>query len=472
MSAAPNKIIREEADFIVVGSGVAGSTAARWLANSGASVLVLEEGGWPEPAGPDLRPALESLYRDGGMRVASGQDGIVLLQGRCVGGSSVVSTGVQSPMPEEAWEQWCDLEPAWRTRLPFSELELAREEHDQFLQVTKTPSSLAGVAGQMMRAAFPGRADATWRSAPGCRGAGQCLLGCPNKVMASADRSLLVQAQSRGAQVLSGCKVTKIIIVSGTAQGVEAVYPDGRKLSLSARRGVFLAAGAIQSSWLLLRSGVRPTGHGFQLQPLLVVAGLGAPDAGARAGASTSSHVLRSLGADLLASVLPERARASYLPGIGLDLEERLQRIQEVVTWNVVFKPTARGKVTDSFGQPKVSYALNPADQQRILQAVALASEGMLRAGAAEIYPQVRLGPAVITDHAGLQALREVRAGPAVAPMRSMHFFGGLHVDDRFQVPGIRKLVLADSAAFPSAIGVGPQSAIGAYATAVTQRWV
>ena len=101
-----------------------------------------------------------------------------------------------------------------------------------------------------------------------------------------------------------------------------------------------------------------------------------------------------------------------------------------------------------------------------------MATEGMLRGGATEVYPQVRLGPAVVANAQDLQRLRDVRAGPAVAAMRAMHFFGGLHVDERFQVPGVRNLVLADSAAFPSAIGVGPQSAIGAYATAVTQRWV
>ena len=451
---------------------MAGSTAARWLAASGASVLVLEEGGWPAPAGPDLRPALENLYRDGAMRLTSGPDSVVLLQGRCVGGSTVISAGVHAPLPEEAWEQWCALEPAWRTRLPFAELEVAREGLEQFLQVSKTPISLAGVAGQMLRAAFPGRTDATWRSAPGCLGAGQCLLGCPNKAMASADKTLLVQAQSHGARVLSGCRVTKIALAGGVARGVDAVNSVGAPLHFAARRGVFLAAGAIQSTWLLLRSRVQPSGHGFQLQPVLVVAGLGAVDSGQRAGFSSSSNALRSLGADLVASVLPERARAAYLPGIGLELEDRLQRIQNVATWNIVFKPTARGKVADSLGQPKVFFALTPADRQRAMQAVILAVEAMLRAGAAEIYPQIRRGPAVISDAAGVQQLRAVPAGPSFAAMRAMHFFGGLHVDDRFQVPGIRNLVLTDSAAFPSAIGVGPQSAIGAYATAVTQRWV
>ena len=457
---------------MVVGSGMAGSTAARWLAASGASVVVLEEGGWPEPAGPDLRPALETLYRDGGMRIVSGPDSIVLLQGRCVGGSTVVSAGVQTPLPHEAWEQWCKLEPRWRTRLPFAELELAREELDEFLEVSKTPAALFGVAGQMMRAAFPGRTDSNWRSAPGCRGAGQCLLGCPHKAMASADRTLLAQAKNHGAQVLSGCKVTRINIESGTAQGVEALGSDGQRWSIQARRAVFLAAGAIQSTWLLRRSKVRPTGHGFQLQPILVVAGLGPVDAGSRAGSSTTSHALRSVGADLLSSVLPERARASLLPGIGLELEQRLQAIQQVSTWNVVLKTEARGEVLDSFGRVKVKLALLPQDRQRAVQAVAMATEGMLRGGATEVYPQVRLGPAVVANAQDLQRLRDVRAGPAVAAMRAMHFFGGLHVDERFQVPGVRNLVLADSAAFPSAIGVGPQSAIGAYATAVTQRWV
>ncbi len=472
MAPKTSQILSEQADFVVVGSGAAGSAAARWLAASGASVMVLEEGQWPEPAGPDLRTALDKLYRDGGMAVAEGPDSIVLLQGRCVGGSTVVAMGVHSPMPEEAWQHWCALEPRWKTRLPFQELDQAREQMDELQSVIKTPTSLQGAAGQLMRQAFPGRADPTWRGVHACRGAGQCLLGCPNKAMGSADRSLLADAKQFGAQVLHGCKAQKVLIREGTAHGVEARLDDGRLAHVLARRAVFLCAGAIQSSWLLLRSGIRPTGHGFQLQPLMVLAGRSNLTTKAHAGSPVTSHALRPFGAELFASVLPERARGSYLPGIGLELEERLQHIADIATWNLVIRPTARGEVRDRFGRPQLHYGLTPDDRQRCLLALSAACEGMLRGGASEVYPQLRRGPPVVSSAGDLERLRAVPSEPAQLPLRAIHFFGGLHVDDRFQVPGVRGLVLGDSAAFPSAIGVGPLSAITAYATAVTQRWV
>lgn len=472
MAANNSQILSEQADFVVVGSGAAGSAAARWLAASGASVLVLEEGQWPEPGGPDLRNALDRLYRDGGLNVAKSPDSIVILQGRCVGGSTVVAAGVHNPLPEEAWQRWCALEPRWKTRLPFQELDQAREQLDELQNVAKTPVGLQGAAGQLLRQAFPGRADSTWRGVHACRGAGQCLLGCPNKAMGSADRSLLADAQQFGAQVLAGCTVQKVLIHEGNARGVQAQLQDGRLAHLLARRAVFLCAGAIQSTWLLLRSGIEPTGHGFQLQPLAVVAGRSELTPKAHAGSPVHSHALRAMGAELYASVLPERARASYLPGIGVELEDRLQHIGQVATWNLVLRATSRGQVRDVRGRPQVQFALSTDDRARCLQALIAACEGMLRGGASEVYPQVRGGPAIVQSAFDIEHLRAIRPAPAQLPLRAIHFFGGLHVDDRFQVPGVRGLVLGDSAAFPAAIGVGPLSAITAYATAVTQRWV
>src|SRR5438067_13610280 len=66
--------LTDVADFVVIGSGAAGATAALELAKAGYSVAILEEGPWirTRELGVDVRGALKTLFRDGGTQMASG----------------------------------------------------------------------------------------------------------------------------------------------------------------------------------------------------------------------------------------------------------------------------------------------------------------------------------------------------------------------------------------------------------------
>src|SRR3954464_14384372 len=74
------------ADYVVVGSGAAGATAALELARAGHSVAILEEGPWirTRDFGVDVRGALNTMFRDAGTQMVAGRAAFPLIQGRCV----------------------------------------------------------------------------------------------------------------------------------------------------------------------------------------------------------------------------------------------------------------------------------------------------------------------------------------------------------------------------------------------------
>lgn len=465
--------IDEVADFVIVGSGAAGATCARWLAAAGRSVIVLEEGAPQGPGKGDGYDAMGRLYRDAGTQLAVGADAMPLLQGRCVGGSTVVSHAVQVPLPESVWRQWIQLDPRWAQRLPWDELEQARERMDLELAVAKTPRELWGPSGGALLQALPGQSAPTWRSAPGCQGSGRCMHGCPHRAKGSMDVTFLPSAAQFGARVYARCRVDRIVREAGVAVGVAGQFEGGKVLRARAKRAVIVAASAIQTPWLLRRSGLGGgLGEGFQTHPTATIAGLfHRPVEVAEATQAMESHAFRDQGVELATVRLPKVLRASYLPGFGAELARRLETLDQVVTWTAMVRAEATGRVRRGPFGPSVHYAPTREDRRKLLQGLAILAEAMLRSGALEVWPGVNGAPEVVTTVKQARDLATVPPTAGVMPLTAAHFFGGVPVDDRFQALGTARLVVADSSLFPSNIGVQPVSAITAVASVVAQRW-
>lgn len=98
---------RSKTDVVVVGSGAGGAAAAYELANAGLEVTVLE-------AGPQVRPeeftqremdTIKRLYVDQGAQGPA--DGLIaILQGRMLGGSTVINGEVCFRIPDFILESW------------------------------------------------------------------------------------------------------------------------------------------------------------------------------------------------------------------------------------------------------------------------------------------------------------------------------------------------------------------------------
>ena len=98
---------RVKTDVVVVGSGAGGAAAAYELANAGVEVMVLE-------AGPQVRPeeftqremdTIKRLYVDQGTQ-GPADGSVAILQGRMLGGSTVINGEVCFRIPEFILESW------------------------------------------------------------------------------------------------------------------------------------------------------------------------------------------------------------------------------------------------------------------------------------------------------------------------------------------------------------------------------
>ena len=96
--------------MVVVGSGAGGATVAATLAETGRRVILLEEGPWyhSREYGARFASMTGEIMRGGGATVIMGRSPIAYLEGRVVGGSTVLNGGMCWRTPEEVLEHWVD----------------------------------------------------------------------------------------------------------------------------------------------------------------------------------------------------------------------------------------------------------------------------------------------------------------------------------------------------------------------------
>lgn len=461
--------VKDDADFVIVGSGTTGATMARWLAAAGRSVIVVEEGPSQGSVTGDGQEAL-GLYRDGGTSHVHGPDRLTLLQGRLVGGSNHLSGAVHAPLPEATWTAWAAHDPTWKARIPWDKLQTAVERMDRELGVQKTPRHLWSEDADALLRAMPGEAAPTWRAAPGCRGSGRCHQGCPNSGKSGSNLTLLPLAMQRGARVYARCRIDRVDITGGRATGVTGTFENGYKFTAHAHRAVIVAAGAVETPALLQRSGVADVGAGWSCHPVATVAAQWhKPLDGS--GATRSVEAFDD-GFAIETKQLPRAWRRLALPGVGPALAERLDAEDQVVTWSTRITPEARGTVRHQRGHsPRVDFTLAPTDRAVLGRGIARTTEALLRSGALCVWPGVTGWPETVTS---LRQVSELASRPlpeGAVTLTATHLFGGVRTDTTGQVLGLERLVVVDASALPGPSGVPPLSLLHGVATVLGQVW-
>ena len=259
-------------------------------------------------------------------------------------------------------------------------------------------------------------------------------------------------------EVRAGVPVDRVALDGRRAVGV--VLADGEEVSASR---VVLAAGAIRSPWLLLRSGVDTAGIGDGLQdhPSAVLT------LQLRAGraADPASLVIGSLSRRGAIQFLPMNHLGPQAPGLG------------AVLVALMTPRSAAGtvRVADD-GDPLVDFALlaDPADLDALSQGVGQAIE-LLRTPAF-----VDLVAQVYVDSSGtpVDALGDVGAIRAWLPTvvgdyvhASSTCAMGVVVDDDAAVFGYERLHVADASVFPSIPDVNTHLPTTMLAERLCARW-
>ena len=472
----------ESFDYVIAGSGAAGASVARVLADTGASLAVVEEGpavSTPEFTDSALR-TFHRLYRGMGAQVTSGRAPMLVIQGRCLGGSTVVNSAIMRRLPEEVWQEWASIHGLGSV-LPLQQLEQAAERIEEELRVELTPEAIWGgnnrlLAEGVARLGLAG--SPTRRNAPGCRGSGRCNLGCPHGAKQSMQVSYLPYARDRGARLLADERVEEVLWRGRRATGVRTT-----RRVINARRAVIVAASAIQTPGLLRRSGVRSGHLGRHLQGHPGIAIVGLFDASVHLGeGATQGFEVDGFRAESRVKVetlaLPPEAFFGGLPGIGRRWVEVMAEYPRAAVWVLPLRAFGSGRVgAGPFGR-SISFSLDPRDLPNLRRGLRQAAELMFAAGAREIVCPVHGLPQRLRP-ADLRLLEGLGDDAARYPLAMSHLFGTARMSLRpedgvigtnFAVHGSENLYVVDSSLFPTNLGVNPQLSIMSVARLAAER--
>jgi len=256
---------------VVVGSGAGGATIARELQGA-FDVTVLESGGSFRPLRLRLR-TIERIKRLGllrderqirwffpNMRTRRASDGMVLVNGVGMGGTTTLSTGNGLRMDADLQRLGIDLDPEFESTC--REIPIGTSHQHRWRESTR---GLFHICREMGLEPLP---TPKMGDAGRCVHCGRCVLGCrPGAKWDS--RRFLRQAVDHGARLVTNCHAEKIILEDGHARGVVARH--GVRRELYSADLVVLAAGGLGTPSIMQASGITCEPRLF-VDPVLCVA--------------------------------------------------------------------------------------------------------------------------------------------------------------------------------------------------------
>jgi choline dehydrogenase-like flavoprotein len=489
-------------EVCVIGSGAGGAVTAQVLARAGHEVLVVEEGGHRTRADFNMREdvAFRTLYQDGGAR-ATVDGAIALLQGRTVGGTTVVNWTTCFRTPATVLDHWrtnfgtdfttAELDPHWRAveeRLHVAEIPI--EESNRNNRLLYDGLRAIGLS-----------AAPTRRNVKRCMKSGYCGMGCPVDAKQSMLVTYLPDAVAAGAEVVYRLRVDRLETEAGrvarahaSVLGDDGRTPTGKRVVIEAKRFV-VSAGALNSPALLLRSGLggkgSPLGRRTFIHPVAGIAArydeviepyYGAPQ-------SVASHALAErgdkVGVFLEAAPLHPVMAALASSGMAQDHRSFMVELPRLAAHVVLvidgFHPDEPGgtvTVRDS-GAPALDYPIVP----RVWEGLREGVRTLVRANLAMGAKAVRTShdpPVEITREADLGRVDAAPWEPGRLALFSAHLMGGCTVaasaDKGVVRPGdlrhhqLANLHVIDGSVFPTSLGVNPQLSIYGMAHLVASR--
>jgi choline dehydrogenase len=279
--AAPH---RNEADYVVVGSGSSGAALAGRLAQSGASVIVLEAGKsdeqylvkkpgmiGPMHSVPQIKARVDWGYYSTPQKHLLDRK-MPVPRGKVVGGSSSINGMVYVRGNRANYDSWAaegntgwsadEVNEAYRRMEDFEDgpdqyrgaggpIRITRNKAPQegSLQFIQATSDALGVK---ILDDYNGESQ---------EGVSRMQQNAADGLRYSASRGYLHNLEVPSLQLQSEVLVTKVTIEGGRATGVEVTDKDGSRRTVRAGKEVILSAGFVGSAQLLMLSGIGHAQH-------------------------------------------------------------------------------------------------------------------------------------------------------------------------------------------------------------------
>ena len=499
-------------DYLIVGSGPAGSVLAHELRRGGRRVVLIEKGSLVVPGSMDTRlidDLIDSRTTD---------DGAILVRnGMAAGGGSQVNVDLCfAPTLPSVLARIDGWRKAGRIgNRDFGKDQLAREYNwvKSAMGTRVLSESEINVNNRVLwdgakRAGLhPSLYDLN-TYAPGTS-------PYPVTDKRSSESQLLIEAlqdRSNSLSMLPDSDVRRILFEGHRAVGVEVRVrapaslpgvlgdinglriPAGSTFTLHARN-IVLSAGALGSPAILLRSGVDndQIGRGIVLHPSMPIMGLFDGIVDALKGTEASVYVSDRLLSDgyALESMSDQPLYAALMsPGPAMHAFEMVRSYRHLGGFGVMLidTPSPDNRLTlDQDGEPVIHYALSESDKVRFRRGIAEAIRIMFLAGAKQVYLPTT------EDILGSGGSAAILTSPeqAVSVERNLRFISnqtivtsahmqatnklGRHennsvVSGNFEVFGKRNLYIVDGSVFPTSIGANPMQSIYTFAKLFADR--
>ena len=484
-----------EADVVIVGTGAGGGTAAETLSKAGLSVVMLEAGPLKTSSQFDMqeRAAYRDLYQEGTGR-GTKDGGMVILQGRSVGGSTTVNWTTSFRTPPETLKFWgehmgvsgCSVE---EMAPHFARMEERLNIH-QWPQAPNRNNAMLQLASEKL-----GYQWATiHRNVRGCLNLGFCGLGCPVDAKQSMLTTTIPVALDNEAKLVHHARVVRVLREGDAVIGVEAeaLTPNvrgttGQRITVRASRTV-LAGGAMNTPAILLRSKVpdphdrigkrtflHPTTLTMAIYPDTIDPYYGAPQS-IYSDHFQWQHIHDGpVGFKLEVPPLQPAFAAGFYSTAGEEISSSMDQLPNtqcmIALMRDGFHEESQGGVVElgDAGQPVLDYPINEYLLEGVRRSWEIMLEMQFETGCKSARPAHKQARHYSTMKEARAGLAELQIAPHKVTVGSAHVMGGSPMGDdptnsvcdcdgKFH--HLDNLYVMDGSLFPTSIGANPQLSI------------
>jgi choline dehydrogenase-like flavoprotein len=485
-----------ECDVVIVGTGAGGGITAELLTQAGLNVVLIEEG--PLRTSSDFNQkeseAYADLYQDGaGRKTLDGA--IALLQGRCVGGTTVINWTSSFRTPASTlgyWREQFDLadftEAAMTPWFAQAEKRLNMHKWEEAPpnlnnEILRTGAHKIGISAEIIP-----------RNVKGCWNLGSCGLGCPTNAKQSMLVTTIPSSLKAGAKLFyqtraehfefEGKKVKALVCAGIQVNGVRV---SDKTMRITARHYV-VSGGAINSPVLLKRSKA-PDPHGLLgkrtfLHPVAFSSAVFDEKVEGWAGAPQSiysDHFIHHnphngpIGYKLEATPIHPGLMSVLIGGHGKSLAERFKDYPNTQMMLALlrdgFHPESEGgtAMLNVDGSAMLHYPLSDYVLEGFRQALLTMAEVQFAAGAKKVLPMHEQGTRYTSWAEAKAGIAKFDMKPYLVGAGSAHIMGGCAMAGK-ETKGvvrpdgvhwqIENLSVHDGSVFPTSIGANPQLSI------------
>lgn len=483
-----------QADVVIIGSGAGGGVSAEILSQSGLKVIIIEAARLKstDAFNMDEAEAYRDLYQEGATR-ASKDGSMPILQGRAVGGTTVVNWTSSFRTPAQTLDYW---------QSEFATLGLTRTDLDPWfarmeerLKVSKwaMPPNANNDALKRGCEALGWSWSVIPRNVDGCWNLGYCGTGCPTNAKQSMLVTTLPSAMEHGATLVHSAEARTLEHDGKRVSAVLCRALDGRRqatgVTLRIEADTIIAAGGgINTPALLLRAGVpdphQRLGKRTFLHPTSLTLGDFADRVDGYYGAPQSLYsdqftwrdgVSGAIGYKMEMMPTHPGLMTSLIGGFGEVARQQAERIPHIAAAIAMmrdgFHELSEGGTVElnDFDDPVLDYPLNDYIFDGIRHAHLMQSEMLFAAGATAVRP----GHGDARFYGNWQQAKEAILGfnyaRGLASAGSAHVMGGCTLGEdstrcltnsegRWHF--LDNLYVFDGSVLPTSLGVNPQLTI------------